>query len=130
MRPAISLLVLAMAACSAHGANVTVVATGVMDEFYDPDGMLFFSEPPPGTEFRLTFTYDDATVDILDDPDFGFYFRAVSSVVFEVGGFEIPNSPGRNGHILVLNDKVMTPGLHTLTGRILHPPQGFPQRST
>jgi hypothetical protein len=64
MRPAISLLVLAMAACSAHGANVTVVATGVMDEFYDPDGMLFFSEPPPGTEFRLTFTYDDATVDI------------------------------------------------------------------
>jgi hypothetical protein len=105
MRPAISLLVLAMAACSAHGANVTVVATGVMDEFYDPDGMLFFSEPPPGTEFRLTFTYDDEAADLFyDDPGIGVYPWAISSVTFEVGGYAIPNSPALGRYIIVVND--------------------------
>lgn len=105
MRHAISLLVMAMAACSAYGANVTVVATGAMAEFYDPDGLLFFSEPPLGTEFRLAFTYDDAVADfVYDDPDTGVYRQAISDMTFDVGGIALSDVQLPVRDILVIKD--------------------------
>lgn len=85
-------LVLSIYAMATDAANVTVVASGAMTEFLDPDSVLPFAEPSTGTIFFLTFTYDDSTVDftkVLDpsdlNPSFGLYRDPISSMSLNIG---------------------------------------------
>ncbi len=108
-----SLLIAAIAACSvsagtADAANITVHAEGVLSEFFDPDNLLPFPEPGAGAVFRLSFTYDDQTDDVLsNDPSFGLYLEPFSSFQLEIAGQVF--SPLSMSRIDVLNNFFLVP---------------------
>lgn len=94
--------------CPASAANLTVLAEGVLTDFFDPDGLLPFAEPEPGTVFLLQFTYDDAASDEVSpgDPDesprLGLYGNAVQSLHLEIAGQTYGQLP--NTFLIVADD--------------------------
>ena len=48
---------------------VNVTDAGTFSDYSDPGGLLPFSMPSAGTEFTLTFSYDDQTSDIVGRRD-------------------------------------------------------------
>lgn len=92
-----SLIVAALAIGSfsfnvSNADNVTVRAEGVLSKFSDPDGLLPFSEPPSGSRFILSFTYDDETTDSTFSPEpdsfpgVGLYRNPIISLELQVEG--------------------------------------------
>ncbi len=83
----VALLLMAIS-FTTQAANVNVTASGAMTVFSDPDGLLPFAEPAPGTVFSLDFTYDDATPGSgpPPPPSFKFYSEAISALTLDVGG--------------------------------------------
>ncbi len=90
-----SLLIAALATCSiavssADAANITVHAEGVLSEFFDPEGLLPFEQPAPGTVFRLSLSYDSEAPDLFSPgendtfPNLGLY-SSITSFRLEVG---------------------------------------------
>jgi len=104
----LAILMLVALLPSAYSANITVIAEGVFSEYSDPDGLLPFSEPAPGTIFTMEFTYDDTTPDAFFDRDpdplpvFGQYVDAISAAKLTIGTdtFEM----GELGFINVIDD--------------------------
>jgi len=79
-------LVVAMFSVPAYSAIVTVIAEGVFSEYIDPDSLLPFAEPAPGTIFKIEFTYDSDTPDIASDlSDTGVYLDAISDMSLKIG---------------------------------------------
>jgi len=79
-------LILATLLPTAYSANVTVIAEGVFSEYSDPDALLPFSEPAPGTVFTLQFTYDDSTFDSFPSvPTLGHYIDPMSASILHIG---------------------------------------------
>lgn len=83
---AVLFAIVATSVCPVDAANISVRAEGVLSEFFDPDGLLPFSEPAPGTVFQISFTYDEATPDATSRNDFGQYPSAISAFRLEFGG--------------------------------------------
>lgn len=82
-------LLLMAVSSTTQAANVNVSASGAMTVFSDPDGLLPFAEPAPGTVFALDFTYDDATPGSgPPTPSFKFYTGAISTLTLDVGGLQ------------------------------------------
>ncbi len=92
----------------AYSANVTVIAEGVFSEYTDPDGLLPFSEPVPGTIFKIVFTYDSDTPKLAPLPQLGMFLGAISDASLMIGSdtFGI----GTSTRITILNDAVGTTG--------------------
>jgi len=99
----------------AYSANVTVIAEGVFEgafaNYSDPDGLLPFSEPAPGTIFTMEFTFDDATPDQAPEPDLGAYVDAISAAGMMIGSSAF--GKGEINNIVIGNDLEGTGGTFT-----------------
>lgn len=92
-----------MISASAFSSNVSVIAQGVFAEYTDPDKLLPFSEPAPGTVFTLRFTYDSTVMDTVPFADFGLYPDAILAISLSIGGEMFGMLPDAND-IIVLDD--------------------------
>lgn len=98
----IASLILATLLPPAYSANVTVIAEGIFDEYVDPDGLLPFSEPAPGTVFRLQFTYDSVTPDSAPLAGFLGLYESIPDITLTIGSDTFGR--GEESSILILND--------------------------
>lgn len=87
-------LTLALAAISAHGATVYVVASGALTEFFDPQGLLPSDAPPfnPPLDSAVTvrFTYDSGTPDSRPEQNVGEFRGAISDLSLSIGFYTVP----------------------------------------
>jgi hypothetical protein len=104
MKTAVSLALLLLGATTARADLVTIVASGDLTSFSDPQGLLPFTESDALGGFTLTLTYDDtATTDTSADPSIGIYLSAIQSMQLTVGSRVI--APWLQKSVLVLNDR-------------------------
>jgi len=96
----------ALLSCArAYAESISVVAVGEFASHYDPDGLLPFSEPTPGTTFTLEFTYESTAPDM--NPDAGdFYqgFYAIGSISLTIGDELFPPLGVQRIYILHLSE--------------------------
>ena len=107
-------MVLALFFVPAYGASVTVVVEGVFFQYTDPDGLLPFAGPAPGTIFRIEATYDSDTPDSIGSisSTVGIYQSAVSDISLTIGG-NIVGTIGARNSILILDDNENSNGTFT-----------------
>ncbi len=110
-----------------EAANISVRAEGVFSEFFDPDGLLPFSEPAPATLFELSLSYDDSTPDFDLGDDFGVYAGAISAFRLEFGGLTFGLLSGTR--IDVLDDFSGTAGFIDFWGGSTAALEFFPGRT-
>ena len=96
---------------SSYAAQLRVVATGTFSTYEDPRGLMPFAEPAPGTQFTMSFFYDDVATD--DDlfgagPNIGRY-DGLTDLRLTVGGNEYV-SMNMSQAIVVANDFLSTSG--------------------
>jgi hypothetical protein len=110
-------LFLCLVAVPVQGAVVSVTASGVMREFTDPDSLLPFNEPAPGTLFTLTFTYDNSTPDqtVLlglpgGAPELGVYQDPLIEMTLAIGSEQF--GLGTSNLILVFDDALNADALY------------------
>jgi len=104
MKAALGLALFLLGATAARADLVTIVATGDLTSFSDPDGLLPFSQADALGGFTLSVTYDDtATTDISGSPAIGIYPAAIQSMQLTVGSTII--APWSQKGVVVFNDR-------------------------
>jgi len=99
-------LLAAIFAVPAHSSVITVIVEGVFSEYTDPDDLLPFSEPDPGTVFRLRLTYDSATPKFAPSPELAAFAILDISLMIGSDAFGM----GLRNQIAILNDAPVPPG--------------------
>ena len=99
-----SLVTVLLVTGAANAANITVRAEGVLSEFFDPEGLLPFSEPPAGALFSFSIVYDDTT-DSTPGPPPGIasYPGPFVSLQFGINGQNY--GPLERERIVIVNDR-------------------------
>lgn len=109
MNSIVRLLVMLLATATARADLVTVIATGTLREFSDPDGLLPFSAADAELGFTLTVSINTSKVnDLSSDPALGAYSEAIQSIHLTVG--EVTVAPFDEQLVVIFDDQLSTGG--------------------